>query len=60
MNNRYVWIVEMYSISDGWFPSGDWTTTRKHAQFNLMLNIKQRYPGDKFRIVKYVAEGEKK
>ena len=59
MTNRYVWIVEMYSVSEGWFPSGDWTTTRKDAQFNL-LDRKQTWPGDKFRIVKYVAEGEKK
>jgi hypothetical protein len=59
MTKRHVWIVEMYSVMDGWFPSSDWTTTRKDAQFNL-LDRKQNWPSGKFRIVKYVPAGEKK
>ncbi len=59
MTKRHVWIVEMYSVRDGWFPSSDWTTTRKDAQFNLW-NEKQIWPNSKFRIVKYVLAEKKK
>jgi len=59
MKKNHVWIVEGfvdYGIYETWEPCASVGLSREDARREMKNEWKENYPGDKFRVRKYISE----
>lgn len=58
MERNFVWVIEVADCSGKkWHPTCCWAESDREASRETAERIKARFPGNKFRVRKYVREG---